>query len=453
MRLDGFSFDRLDRLIVDNPDSGEFLLHRDVFRDPEIFELEMKYIFERNWVYLAHESQLPKPNDYWHTYIGRTPVIVWRDGEGQVGAYINSCAHKGARVCHHQSGNARQLVCGYHGWTYDSAGRNILVKDEAAGAYAEPFARLDHSLPKVKCAMHRGFIFGSLSDDVPSLDEHLGDVRVLLDLIEDQGPDGVEMVPGMSQYVYHGNWKWQIENCVDGYHLTSAHPSFMNVVLRRKAGESQNKQVKSIDLSMAMKITGGSWNFPRGHAMIWAENPQAAERPLWFAREELEQRVGAERAGWMLRTRNLTVFPNVQFAENASLQCRIIRPLSVDRTEMTIFCVGPKGESGKARSVRLRQYEDFFNSSGMATPDDSIAYEDCQAGVTAPTTDWQQGYFRGGTVVQQGADSYAEALGVCPASHVVGPFGMQDETVFHGAYRSWKEMLRSGLQADGAVTE
>ena len=455
MKIKDHRFDgsRLDRLIIDNPDSGEFLLHRDVFRDPDIFELEMKYIFERNWVYLAHESQLPQPNDYWHTYIGRTPVIVWRDGDGQVGAYVNSCAHKGARVCHHQSGNARHLVCGYHGWTYDSAGRNILIKDEAAGAYAEPFSRLDHGLPKIKVGVYGGLIFGSLTDDVPTLDQHLGEARKLLDLVVDQGPDGVEMIPGMSQYVYNGNWKWQIENCIDAYHLTSAHPSFMNVVLRRKAGESQNTQVKSMDIQGMMSVAGGSYTFPRGHAIVWGENPQAAERPLWFARDELNQRVGEVRARWMMYTRNLTIYPNVQFADNASLQCRIIRPLSVDRTEMTIFCVGPKGESREARSVRLRQYEDFFNSSGMATPDDSIAYEDCQARVRSPAVEWQQGYMRGACNAQTGADRCAEEIGVTPQTSASGRFDMQDETVFHGGYRAWSKFIKDGLATAGVDGE
>jgi benzoate/toluate 1,2-dioxygenase subunit alpha len=454
MKIEDTRFDpsALDRLLVNDPDTGEFLLHRDVFRDPAIFELEMKYIFERNWVYLAHESQLPHPHDFYSTFIGRTPVIVWRDGAGKVGVYVNTCAHKGARVCHHQSGNAKHFVCGYHGWTYDSTGANVLVKDREAGAYGPGFDRLDHGLPKVRTGVYRGFIFGSLSDEVPSLDEHLGPIKPLMDLIADQGPDGVEMLPGMSSYTYRGNWKWQIENCVDGYHLTSAHPSFMNIVGRRKAGESANRQVRSMDIQVLMQAKGGTWTFPRGHAIGWGENPTAFERPLWLSKEELERRVGALRADWMLRLRNLTVFPNVQFAENASLQCRIIRPLAVDLTEMTIFCVGVKGESEAARAMRLRQYEDFFNTSGLATPDDTIAYEDCQAGLAAPVVEWQQGYARGAACGLGEGIEQARALGVAPTGGGYGTAMLQDETVFHGYLGAWKEMLEQGLARDAEAT-
>jgi benzoate/toluate 1,2-dioxygenase subunit alpha len=276
----------------------------------------------------------------------------------------------------------------------------------------------------------------------------LGDVRVLLDLVADQGPDGIEMIPGMSSYTYRGNWKWQIENCVDAYHLTSAHPSFMNVVTRRKMGESKNKQVKSIDFNLAMKIQGGSYTFPRGHAIIWGVNPSEFERPIYFYKDELTALHGELKTRWMMYTRNLTVFPNVQFAENASLQCRIIRPLSVDLTEMTIFCIGVKNEKPQAREMRLRQYEDFFNTSGLATPDDSIAYEDCQAGLVAPTVQWQQGYARGRTEITREPDAAALELGIRPTTTVYGTFGMQDETVFHGYLQAWKKMLQDGLAAD-----
>lgn len=71
--------DRIDELLVDNIDTGEFKLHRSVFTDEALFDLEMKYIFEGNWVYLAHESQIPNNNDYYTTYIGRQPVIIARN--------------------------------------------------------------------------------------------------------------------------------------------------------------------------------------------------------------------------------------------------------------------------------------------------------------------------------------------------------------------------------------
>jgi len=147
----------------------------------------------------------------------------------------------------------------------------------------------------------------------------------------------------------------------------------------------------------------------------------------------------------MLHTRNVSVFPNVQFAENAALQMRIIRPLDVNRTEMVTYCLGPKGESREARIARIRQYEDFFNPSGFATPDDTTAYEDCQDGNQSDALDWHLGYMRGMGVVQSGGDQYAKELGLNPITSVCGPFSLGDETVFHQTYRFWRDSIAKGL--------
>ena len=121
--------------VDDRPDEGVFRVHRDVYSDPEIFELEMKYIFERTWNFLTLKSQIPKPNDYITTYIGRTPVVVSRDAKGNICAFLNTCRHKGATVCRFEKGNSKYHVCLYHGWAYDSAGKNISIKQREVADY------------------------------------------------------------------------------------------------------------------------------------------------------------------------------------------------------------------------------------------------------------------------------------------------------------------------------
>lgn len=132
-------------LILD-PSAEEFLVHRDIYRDPEVFEWEMKYIFEGTWNLIGLESQIPKPFDFFTTHIGRTPVIVTRDAKGQVNCVVNSCRHKGAIVCHSQAGSSRTFVCQYHGWAYDASGKNILIKDKDAGCYSPCFDKTSHDL-------------------------------------------------------------------------------------------------------------------------------------------------------------------------------------------------------------------------------------------------------------------------------------------------------------------
>ena len=80
----------LDTAVQDDPAKGVYRVGRDIFTDPEIFELEMKHIFEGNWIYLAHESQIPNKNDYLTTYMDRQPIFIARNRDGELNAFINA---------------------------------------------------------------------------------------------------------------------------------------------------------------------------------------------------------------------------------------------------------------------------------------------------------------------------------------------------------------------------
>ncbi len=441
--------DRLHSLVLDDRQGTDFRVHRDVFRDPEVFEWEMRYIFEGTWVFLGLESQIPEPHDYLTTFIGRQPVVVSRDAEGGLHCFLNSCRHRGALVCHLGFGNRKYHVCQYHGWAYDSSGRNVYIKDREQGAYAAAFDQDSHDLQRVpRLASYRGWMFASLDPVVPPLEEHLGGMRTFLDLVVDQGAKGIEPVPGRISYRFRGNWKLQLENGVDAYHFSSSHPSYIQVLeRRRKRGEGANQPSVYAGFRES-RLERGSFSFARGHNALWGANPSGDARPLVHAYPELVSRVGETRARWMLYTRNTTIFPNVQISENASLQLRIMRPISVGETEMTTYCIAPIGESPQARRQRIRQYEDFFNPSGLATPDDVANYQDCQTGFAGTAIGWQQGHARGLAVSRAGGNSYAEELGVQPERSTYGPFELGDETVFHACYREWLRLIESGLLRD-----
>lgn len=433
---------RTSRLLNDEPD--RFLVDRDIYRDEEIFELEMKHVFEGTWNLLGLASQIPEAYDFFTTHIGRSPIVVSRDRAGELHAFINSCRHKGATVCHKQQGKTRAFVCRYHGWTYSIDGRNTGIKDRAAGEYPPSFDEQSHDLEPVKrFANYRGFLFGSLNEDVPPLEQAIAQLKPFLDLIADQSPYGVECIPGRANFVYHANWKLQLENGVDPYHFTSTHPSYMQVLKGRNAAEAS--VYSALD---PQALERGTFSLGSGHNVMWGPIPSRDARPLAAMEQELEERVGPVRTKWMFFARNVTVFPNAQFAENAALQLRIWRPLAVDRTEMTTYCLAPIGEPREARLQRIRQYEEFFNPSGLATPDDVANYEDCQRGFAARQVRWQQGHQRGSQRSTSEISNAAQEIGVVPVASAIGGFNMGDETVMQETYREWLRLIVSGARKE-----
>lgn len=435
------------RYIHDDKKQGVFSVNREIFNTPELYDLEMEYIFEANWVFLCHESQVPNPHDFYTTHMGRQPVVVTRDKEGELNAFINACSHKGSKLCLTRQGNTKFHTCTYHGWVFDSQGNSISVKDRDDASYSEAFAAQDFNLKKVpKLAEYRGWIFGSLEADVVPLDEHLGDMRLFIDLLVDQSEEGMELIPGMSSYTFNGNWKMQIENCLDGYHLNVAHKGFLEITNQRVKRLGDKYTGPDIEAMFNVDLKTGSFGWDQGHALFFTENPAPEYRPLWPERENLAKRIGEARTDWMIRFgRNFTIFPNVQCTDNAVIgQFRVLRPLAHNKTEMHIYCWVPKGESAAARQQRLRTYEDFFDIAGTGTPDDVAAYMNCQDGAEGRLAQWQLGYGRGQTAMTNGPNDLANELGVKPATSTAGPLTMSDETLFHASYRAWVEQMQAG---------
>ena len=295
--------ERLETAVVDDRQAGIFRCRRDIFTDEALFELEMKHIFEGNWVFLAHESQIAEPNDYFTTWIGRQPIVITRDKAGALHAVVNACAHRGAMLCRRKTGNKASFTCPFHGWTFSNAGKLLKVKDGKTGDYPAAFnTEGSHDLKHVaRFENYRGFLFGSLNPDVKPLAEHLGSTTKIIDQIVDQAPDGLEVLRGNSSYIYDGNWKLQIENGADGYHVSAVHWNYTATTGRRKS-----EGTKTVDPNGWSKSVGGVYGFEHGHILLWTNLLNPEVRPVFAHREELAERLGEERAGFIVGRRAIS---------------------------------------------------------------------------------------------------------------------------------------------------
>ena len=181
----GITTEYLDSLLQKDEAKGLFRCKREMFTSQELFELEMEHIFEGNWIYLAHESQLPKINDYYTTKIGRQPVVITRNKDNQLNCFINSCAHRGATLARFKHGNKSSFTCPFHGWTFNNSGKLLKIKDPVDTGYPDSFnCEGSHDLKKIaRFESYRGFLFGSLNPDVQSLEDFLGESKVIIDMI------------------------------------------------------------------------------------------------------------------------------------------------------------------------------------------------------------------------------------------------------------------------------
>jgi phenylpropionate dioxygenase-like ring-hydroxylating dioxygenase large terminal subunit len=254
----------------------------------------------------------------------------------------------------------------------------------------------------------------------------------------------MEVIPGRALYTYRGNWKMQMENGQDPYHETTTHGCFVAIQQRRTKGEG-NVEGRQIDWKVRAAADSGTFELANGHSSVWIDCLEPGKRAVHPLLGEIRARAGSTKAQWMLKQRNAVFFPNLQIADQIVPQLRVFRPIAVDRTELRSFVLAPIGEPAAQRTARLRQFEDFINPCGFATPDDVAMFNECQANFAALEPAWLQAYGRGVAALGAGAPSVASEIGIAPLSATRGRFEMQPETGTHAMLREWSRLLEAGF--------
>jgi phenylpropionate dioxygenase-like ring-hydroxylating dioxygenase large terminal subunit len=377
-------------------------VHRAVYTDRELFDLEMDRLFGRAWLVLGHESQVRQPGDFFTTRMGREAVIVVRPADGSLRVLINRCAHRGSRVCEASTGHASQFACPYHGWTYATDGTLRAVPypqgyERPAGEMTE--LRLA-AVPRVDT--YRGFIFASLAAHGPSLLEFLGHLKTSFDDFVDRAPAGeVEVGGGVLKHVYHGNWKLVLENHNDGVHPAFVHASSIWAAREQPPlaadayADIAIRQMLQNGAPEAVWERTGLWVTAYGHSFMGDYHDDsrlvtALEHPVFAEyRAALERRLGADGTRRVLGVSrwNSIVYPSCSFMSQFR-QLRIVQPLAVDRTAVYAYSFRLRG----APEQMFRDTIAFANVvNGNGSPvltDDLEVYERTQQALGSEGVDW-----------------------------------------------------------------
>lgn len=369
-------------------DADNGIVDRRIFSDEEIYKQELKQIFARAWNFMCHESQIREPGDFFMNYIGEDQVIVVRDRQGEVQVLLNSCPHRGNTVCRAEQGKARRFTCSYHGWSFMLDGRLVGMPGEDK-YYHNDVDKEKWGLAKAaKVDIYKGFVFATMDEDAPPLEEFLGWVgRVGLDMIAARGD--VEVVDGILKNRIKCNWKLAVDNVFDWYHPIVSHSSAFRInVLDENVLYPEQQMVMLGDFGHAI---GGPCLSSEDMAAVdqhyGGDNPAPVEtwedyQVAYRARAEVKEAMGPVGVRTMGHPH---IFPNFWICTAGSQICLRI-PRGPFETELWWFTVVEKEMPAKARKDLMQLVAHLFGPAGLLEQDDGENWAHSTKGAMGHTT-------------------------------------------------------------------
>lgn len=433
----------LDRTHVESELAGLIepgRIHRRVYTDAQVFDLEMDRLFGRAWLYIGHASQVPNAGNFITTDMGRQPVIMTRHGDGKIHVLMNRCLHRGPKVVVEHCGHKRQLTCLYHGWTYDTDGK--LLRVPVPEGCAPAFATGEFGLARVpRVEIYRGFVFASLAPTGPSFEQHIGPMTANIDDLVDRAPDGeIALDCGVHRYVYRGNWKLQIENVLDSYHVPFSHASTVKrdgSQFARREGDEKGAQVVDSRRQSGDGVAQ-DWkkrkSFTVGFGHGWTSNTALDDGKRGSAvyddyKRALAAKVGEARMQEILtpKLHNTLLYPNVSIM-GLNIHVRVIKPIAVDLTEVNIYPIRLVGAPDAMNAANVRLLNVTHAAASFVQSDDLEAFARTQSGLKSEQSDWVD--ISRGLGVEEKGDSAEITQGL--ATH---------EMVVRSQYKAWRDYL------------
>lgn len=361
--------------------ADEGLVSRSIFVDDDIFKQELSKIFSRAWLLVGHESLVPKPDDYFVSRMGTESVILTRDRQGQIQVMLNSCAHRGMKLCRYDHGNNRTFTCPYHGWSFSTDGKLVERPGELVGVpghathYKGELDKKQWGLKTVAQVInYKGSIWATWDPNAPPFLDYIGNMRLYLDAAldhRDGGEGGSEVIGGVQKWRVKCNWKFAPENFIGDLYHDISHRSVDIVGIGPGGGKGRR------DAS----VSRSAICFPElGHGLLGRlpYYEEGAYTPLYgrypeveaYYREVHEKRERTLGSAMRVQTSVGTIFPNMSFHGRQPRTLAIFHPISSTEMEMwRMYLVdkdAPEAVKESARHYFLR----YSGPGGMTESDD-----------------------------------------------------------------------------------
>ena len=432
------------RSYASNPETLQALVrpdavHRDLYISEELYELELERLWRNTWIYMGHDSQVPKPGDFYTADIAGSPLVMLRGRDGEVRVFLNRCAHKGTRVVSAVEGTVGgALRCPYHGWTYrlDGSLRTVPLKGGYDGTEIPETAHWQGLAQVPNVEIYRGFVFVRLSNEGPGFREYFGDSVSSIDNMADRSPEGrLEVAGGVLRYYHDCNWKMFVENLNDAMHPMVAHQSSAGVAKRLWEEQGDDGVPPMVVQQFAPFVSDygffdemGVKIYENGHSYTGVK---FSIHSKYSAVPEYEQRMieayGEERAHAILgeNRHNTVYFPSLTI-KGAIQAIRVARPLAANKTVLESWTFRLAGAPEELLK-RTMTYSRLINApTSVVGHDDLHCYSEIQKGLQAQGNEWVSLHRNHDPAEQDG---------------IAGVYNGTSEVSMRGQFRAWLKYM------------
>ncbi len=418
------------------------LISREIFVSQDIYQQEQEQIFARCWLFVGHESQVPTPGDYFVSCMGEESVILTRDSQHRIHVFLNTCRHRGMKVCRYDEGTTTVFTCPYHGWSYSTDGRLVGVPSYKE-AYDEQLDKSQWGLVEVaQLANYKGTIWATWDPAAPSFLDYLGGMNVYLDELldcRDGRAGGSEVLGGVAKWLMPCNWKFAAENFQgDGYHNISHRSVDLAGIGPSGRARRDDERVGSRRFNVSFPDLGHG-----AHPQLQLDdipyiltyrNTPIVEEYFKHCYEERQRRLGT-RARLIGATG--TVFPNMSILSRQPRSIAMWHPRGALKTEAWRWFLVDADAPPEAKEVLRHYYMRYSGPAGMTEQDDMENWNYASAASK-------------GTIARRYPYNYQMAMGR-ENPHDVVPGLVTDgynEQNQRGMYRRWAELMAAKRWAE-----